>query len=125
MAIYKIRSFNRWAKKEGLDDQSLCAAVKEMSMGLYEADLGGGLLKKRIARKGGGKSGGYRTIVATNKGDRWFFVEGFAKNERDNIDRNELEALKESAAFLLPLDTKALEQAKRTGALTEVICHEK
>lgn len=70
MAIYKTRWFDRWARKQGLTSAALCTAIQEMASGLYEADLGGGLLKKRIARQGQGKSGGYRTMVATHKGDR-------------------------------------------------------
>ncbi len=69
MTIYKTRWFDRWARKQELEDQSLCAAVDEMK-GLYEADLGGGLLKKRIARAGQGKRGGFRTLIATNHNDR-------------------------------------------------------
>jgi hypothetical protein len=82
---------------------ALCAAVREMADGLYEADLGGGLLKKRIAQAGQGKSGGFRTLVATNKGSRWIFVYGFPKNARSNIDKDEEEALKTLAAHLLSL----------------------
>ncbi len=78
MRIYKTRWFDRWARKQGLNNLSLCLAVREMMEGLYEADLGGGLVKKRVARTGQGKSGGFRTLVATNKGDRWIFVFGFA-----------------------------------------------
>jgi hypothetical protein len=74
MSIYKTRWFDRWARKQGLNNLSLCLAVREMIEGLYEADLGGGLVKKRVARTGQGKSGGFRTLVATNKGDRWIFV---------------------------------------------------
>ena len=103
MAIYKTRWFDRWARKQGLTTPSLCAAVREMTEGLYDADLGGGLFKKRIARQGQGKSGGFRTLVATNKGSRWVFVFGFPKNERSNIDKDEAEALKKLAAHLLSL----------------------
>jgi hypothetical protein len=74
MAVYKTRWFDRWARKEGLAASSLCAAVEEMRQSLVDADLGGGLVKKRIGRPGQGKSGGYRTLVATNKGNRWVFV---------------------------------------------------
>jgi len=70
MAIYKTRWFDRWARRQGLTTQTLCAAVREMAAGLYYADLGGGLLKKRVARPGQGKSGGFRTLVATNRGNR-------------------------------------------------------
>lgn len=125
MAIYKTRWFNRWARKQGLDDLSLCAAVREMAAGLYEADLGSGLIKKRIARSGQGKRGGFRTLVATNKGDRWFFLFGFPKNERSNIDKDEEEALKKLASYLLSLTPQALEKVKRDEELMEVNCDAK
>ena len=70
-----------------------------------------------------GKSGGTRTLVATNKGSRWYFVFGFEKNERDNIESDELAALKRLAADLLKLADNQLDTAIRAGALTE-ICHD-
>ena len=120
MAIYKTRWFDRWARKQGLDAAVLKQAVQEMTAGLYEADLGGGLLKKRIARPGQGKSGGFRTLVATNKANRWVFVFGFPKNERSNIDKDEAEALKTLAAHLLSLTPQALGKAQGAGELMEV-----
>jgi hypothetical protein len=122
MIIYKTRWFNRWAHKQDLDDFSLCIAVSEMATGLYDADLGSGLFKKRIARSGQGKRGGFRTLVATNKGDLWFFVFGFPKNERSNIDKNEAEALKKLAVELLSLTPNALEIAIEDHELIEVDC---
>lgn len=122
MAIYKTRWFDRWARKQGLTTPQLRAAVREMTAGLYEADLGGGLLKKRIARAGQGKSGGFRTLVATNKGNRWIFVFGFPKSERSNIDKDEAEALKKLAEHLLSLTPQALDKAQRAGELMEVNC---
>jgi hypothetical protein len=123
MIIYKTRWFDRWARKQDLDDLSLCKAVEEMVVGLYDADLGSGLFKKRIARPGQGKRGGFRTLIATNKGDRWFFVFGFPKNERSNIDKDEEEALKKLASELLLLAPEDLEQAKLEDELIEVICN--
>jgi hypothetical protein len=125
MAVYKTRWFDRWARKQGLTTPSLCAAVRDMRAGLYDADLGGGLLKKRIARPGEGKRGGFRTLVATNKGTRWVFVYGFPKNERSNIDQDEEAALKALAAHLLALTAQAVGQAQRAGELLEVHCDEK
>jgi hypothetical protein len=122
MIIYKTRWFNRWARKQGLDNFSLCIAVREMAEGLYDADLGSGLFKKRIARPGQGKRSGFRTLVATNRGDQWFFVFGFPKNERSNIDKNEEEALKKLAIELLSLTAGALEIAKQNDELIEVDC---
>ncbi|MBW4429569.1 MAG: type II toxin-antitoxin system RelE/ParE family toxin [Nostoc desertorum CM1-VF14] len=122
MKIYKNRTFDRWARKEGLNNLSLCNAVNEMAAGLYDADLGGGLFKKRIAKPGKGKSGGFRTLVATNNEDRWFFIFGFSKNERSNIDSYEEEALKMLSKQLLAYTPDELEQAKISNALIEVIC---
>ncbi len=123
MGIYKTRWFARWARKEGLSDKSLQGAVDEMGQGLFEADLGGDLLKKRIARPGQGKSGGYRTLVATNRGSRWIFVYGFAKNARSNIDPDEEAALKKLAATLLKLTPAALAKARVAGEIIEVNGH--
>ena len=123
MAIYKTRWFDRWARKQGLTTPSLCAAVREMTNGLYDADLGGGLFKKRVARPGQGKRGGFRTLVATNKENRWFFVFGFPKSERSNIDKDEEEALKKLAAHLLSLTAQALDTAQRAGELMEMDCN--
>lgn len=125
MGIYKTRWFDRWARKQGLSTPSLCAAVREMTAGLYDADLGGGLLKKRIARPGQGKSGGFRTLVATNKGSRRIFVYGFPKNERSNIDKDEEEALKKLAVALLSPTVQALGKAQHAGELMEVDCDAK
>ena len=122
MSIYTTRWFDRWARKQGLTAASLCAAVREMAGGLYDADLGGNLYKKRIARPGQGKSGGFRTLVATNKGNRWIFVFGFPKNERSNIDKDEEEALKKLAAHLLALTAPLLSKAQHAGELMEVDC---
>ena len=122
MAIYKTRWFDRWARREGLAVSSLCAAVREMTSGLFDADLGGGLFKKRIGRPGQGKSGGFRTLVATNKGNRWVFVYGFPKSELANIDKDEAEALKRLATHLLSLTAQAVTTATEAGELIEVDC---
>jgi hypothetical protein len=82
-------------RKTELSDEALCSAVVEMAQGLIDADLGGGMVKKRVGVSGRGKRGGARTLVATNKGNRWFFVYGFEKKDRANISDDELEALKE------------------------------
>ena len=119
--VFKTRHFNRLMKS--LDDGALCAAVEEMMRGLIDADLGGYIVKKRVALPGRGKSGGARTIVATKKGSRWFFLFGFAKNEKSNITASETERLQAFAADLLSLSDKSLNEFVREGMLVE-ICHE-
>lgn len=79
MRVFKTKHFSRWMRKTELTDQALCEAVAEMSRGLIDADLGGGVVKKRVGLAGRGKRGGARTLVATNKGARWFFVFGLRK----------------------------------------------
>ncbi len=118
--IYKTRHFNRWARKAGLSDQALCRAVTEIRQGLVDADLGGGIIKKRIAMPGHGKRGSTRTLLATNRNDRWVFVFGFEKNERANISDNELEALKLLADDLLALTETQISKAVGKGTLLEV-----
>lgn len=96
-----------------------------MTNGLFDAELGGGLFKKRIARPGQGKSGGFRTLVATQRGKRWIFLYGFPKNERNNINKDEEEALEKLAAHLLSLSPQALSTAQQAGELIEVECDAK
>lgn len=120
---FKTRQFSRWMRKTELRDSALCEAVAEMAAGLIDADLGGGVVKKRVPLPGRGKSGSTRTLVATNKGDRWFFVFGFEKNERDNIKSEELEALQLLAKELLALSVPQIEVQVKNAVLQE-ICHE-
>jgi hypothetical protein len=121
--VFKTRSFSRWMRKTELTDSALCVAVVEMSEGLIDADLGGGVVKKRVGLAGRGKRGGARTLIATNKGSRWFFVYGFEKSDRANVTDDELEALKEIATELLARTGQQLNEAVNDGALQE-ICHD-
>ena len=121
--IFKTRYFSRWMRKTDLTDKALCAAIAEMMLGLIDGDLGGGIIKKRIGLAGRGKRGGARTLVASNKGNRWFFVFGFEKNDRANISADELEALQGLARELLARTNQQLDEAVVGGALQE-ICHD-
>ena len=122
--VFKTRHFSRWMRKTELTDVALCNAVAEMSQGLIDADLGGGVVKKRVGLAGRGKRGGARTLVATNKGSRWFFVYGFEKNDRANIAHDELDALQAIAVQLLAITGPQLDRAVEDGSLQE-ICHDK
>lgn len=121
--VFKTRHFSRWMRKTELSDPALCQAVVEMKQGLIDADLGGGIVKKRLALPGRGKSGGARTLVATNRGNRWIFLFGFEKNDRANVTTKELEALQKIASDLLRLTPKDLDVLVAQGELQE-ICHD-
>ncbi len=101
-------------------DQNLHDAIERAERGLVDADLGGGIIKQRVARPGRGRSGGYRMLVAYRSGDRAVFLYGFAKNERDNIEDDELETLREIGAAWLDAETAGLEHAIEKGILQEV-----
>lgn len=118
--VFKTRHFSRWMRKTELTDSSLCAAVLEMTQGLIDADLGGGVVKKRVGLAGRGKRGGARTLVATNKGNRWFFLFGFEKNDRANISAEEKEALQSIAQDLLARTGKELDAQVEDGTLQEI-----
>lgn len=85
MKVLKRKTFARWQANEKLSDTALCGAVHEMESGLIDADLGGHLYKKRVARPGAGKSGGYRTLLSARIGHRYVFLHGFPKNRKENI----------------------------------------
>jgi hypothetical protein len=118
--IIKTKRFDRWARKAALTDTLLRLAVAEMARGLIDADLGGGVFKKRLALPGRGKRGSARTLLATNLDDSWFFIFGFEKNERANISPKELEALQLLASDLLSLKEEQIRLAIVDGALIEV-----
>jgi hypothetical protein len=109
--VFKTRHFIRWMRKTELTDSALCSAVLEMSQGLIDADLGGSIVKKRVGLAGRGKRGGARTLIATNKGNRWFFVYCFEKNDRVSITDDELAALQDIAHELLARTNQQLDKA--------------
>lgn len=120
MRVFKTRAFHKWAKKAPVTDQTLRKSVDEIKTGLVEAELGGGVVKKRVSITGRGKRGGARTIVAFKSGKNIFFIYGFAKNERSNITKTELIAFKKLAVDLFDYDATRLEKAMSGGALIEV-----
>jgi hypothetical protein len=122
--VYKTKPFARFQRRERVSDETLCAAIADAEAGLIEADLGGGLIKQRVARPGAGKRAGYRTVIAYRKGTRAFFLLGFAKSARANIDDDELAALKRRAAGLLAAADQALDAMIADEDLTEVNCGE-
>jgi hypothetical protein len=121
MSVYKTKEFSKFARKADLAGAELLEAAKAVASGQWDADLGGGVFKQRIAREGGGKSGGFRTIILFKVGGHSFFVHGFAKNEKANVTPKELKALKKLADSFLGLDAEALEKASAAGEIAEVM----
>lgn len=118
--IFKNKPFQRWMTHTQLTDKELVQAVAEMQMGLVDANLGAGLFKKRIAIAGKGKRGGFRTMIASNQLDKWFFIFGFEKNQMNNIAIDELMALKNYSKILLKLTEEQLPIATQNGSLIRV-----
>ncbi len=122
MQTFKTKAFARFANREGLEDAALCEAIRRARENLIDADLGGGVIKQRIARKGGGRSGGFRTIALFRRGELAFFVYGFAKSDRANLRRDELATFRLLADEYLALDRDALIAAQAVGTILEVKC---
>lgn len=120
MRIFKTKLFARFARRERIADASLREAVDRIARGLVDADLGGGLIKQRIARAGQGRSGGYRVLLAFREKDRTVFVYGFAKSDRENIDDQELAVVREVSDLWLAADAKMIGRALAEGLLIEV-----
>lgn len=118
--VFRTRTFSRWMRKTGLTDDTLRAAVDEMCKGLIDADLGGHVVKKRIALPGQGKRGAARTLIATKRAGYWFFLFGFSKSERANINQNELRMLQEMSRELLAFNNQQLTIALAAGEIVEI-----
>jgi hypothetical protein len=118
--IFKTKWLARFARRERIADKDLSEAIERAERGVIDADLGGGLIKQRVARAGQGRSGGYRMMVAYQARGRAVFLYGFAKNERDNIDPDELLSLREIAQGWLAPSADKIALAIADGALQEV-----
>ena len=123
MRIFKSKEFARFAEKTSITDNNLCKAVVEIHAGTVDANLGGGVYKQRVRRAGGGKSGGFRTILLLRLGQIAIFVDGFSKSDQSNISVEELRAFRMIAKNLL-FDSAAVANALKSGKLIEVTCEE-
>jgi hypothetical protein len=120
LRVFATKWFARFARKERIADRQLCEAVGRAERGLLDGDLGGNLIKQRVARAGGGRSSGFRTLIAYHTTRRSVFLYGFAKGERDNIDDRELADLKKLAKRFLDLTEGEIETALRESELKEL-----
>ena len=120
MRVFKTKWFARFVRREGIADKSLREAIERAERGMIDADLGGGLIKQRVAREGQRRSGGYRMIVAYRVRVRAVFLFGFAKSQREDIERDEMLFLREIAADLLSADAAKIRERIEAGALQEI-----
>jgi hypothetical protein len=120
MKIFKMKGLAKFAKRERIADASLAEAIERAERGTIDADLGGGLIKQRVARQGQGRSSGYRMMIAFRTKDRAVFLLGFAKNERENVSPDELAALRELVKVWLHAPERDIATALKEGVLQEV-----
>ena len=118
--IFKSKWFSRYARKEGISDKQLREAIKEVEKGQIDAVLGSGLIKKRVARDGAGKSGGYRTLIAFKSEARSLFIYAFAKKDIDNLDDDDLKEYKKFARELLRYSDTEISAAVDKCAIEEI-----
>ncbi|KPA09691.1 protein containing DUF1044 [Candidatus Magnetomorum sp. HK-1] len=121
MRIFKLKLFHKWARKEGLTNKALKDTIQEMEKGLLGNELGGFVYKKRVAIQGRGKRSGVRTLIAFKYDEKVFFMYGFAKNQRDNINVVELEALKRLAKELFRYNDNEIDKAIKAKEIIEVV----
>lgn len=124
MRVFKTKEFARFSRREGLNDERLCEVADRALRGPIDADLGGGLVKQRVARPGQGRRGGYRTLMAFSSKTRTVFVYGFPKSERDNIGPDELAFWRSVARGFLTMTEEQLAALIERQELTEVRCHD-
>jgi len=120
MTVLMTKTFARFARKADLESASLAKAAADVAAGEYDADLGGHVYKQRVARTGGGKSGGFRTIILFKVGGHSFFAHGFAKNEKANVTAKELKALKKLAEVLLAMSEADIDKGIAAGEFVKV-----
>jgi hypothetical protein len=117
--IFKTKTLARFTRQHRIGDKNLVEAVQRAVRGLIDADLGGQIIKQRVARPGEGKRGGFRMLIAFGS-DRAVFLFGFAKNERENISNTELLTMREIAGIFLKANNTQITRALADGTLIEV-----
>ena len=125
MRIFKTKAFDKFAQKNHVTDADLFDAVMRAEEGLIDADLGGNIIKQRIAREGQGRSGGFRSFIVYRLNENSYFVAAISKNTRDNISAQELMALKELAKAYAKLTPQQIESQVKNGLFIEVLPEEK
>jgi hypothetical protein len=120
LSVYKGKPFARFARRAGISDADLWNAARLANQGVVDADLGGGVIKQRIARAGEGKSGGSRSIILFKKDDRAVFVYGFEKKDKANIGVNDLIAFRALADDVLHCPDSTIAHRVASGSLIPI-----
>lgn len=120
MRIFMTKAFHVWARKQKLEDKAILSAIKEIEQGLFDANLGGNVYKKRVSLRNCGKRDGARTIIAFKAHKKVFFIYGFTKNQKENITAKEEKALKELTKFYFGCNENQIDESIDTGELIEV-----
>jgi len=124
LRIFKTKWFSRFARRESIADSKLVEAIREIEKGLIDADYGGGLIKKRVARDGGGKSGGYRSIIAYRSEAKCVFMFCFAKSDKENLNKNEVAQYKAATGIYLGFSEIEITAALKKREIEEVTYHD-
>ena len=122
MRVFKTKDFARYSRRERITDMALCEVIARVERGLIDADLGGGLVKQRVPRKGQGRSGGFRTLIAYRSLERSVFMHGFAKSDRDNISDSPLDVLRLAAKQALEAEEEIVRSLLEAGEWKEIDC---
>ena len=122
LRVFKTRAFGRFARKERIFDTRLCEAIDRAERGTIDAELGGHVIKQRVARSGQGRSGGFRTLIAYRAQSRAVFIFGFAKNDQGNIDGTELTEVRKAVAEMLGWTDNEVDALVAGGKWTEINC---
>ena len=120
MRLFKFPWFSHFARKENIDNGALRQVAGQLESGLFEADLGGGVYKKRLARPGRGKSAGYRLVIFFKRNELMFFVYAYAKSGQDNIQASDLAAFKKLAGKVLAMSEEQIAESLEVGRFEEI-----
>ena len=124
MRVFVANAFRRLQRNERIQDATLCDAIARAERGLIDAGLGAGLIKQRVARKGQGRSGGFRTVIAYRAGERSVYIYGFAKSRQANNGDADVRDLAAYGGLLLSLDEDGIESVIIADELKEIECHD-
>ena len=116
LRVFASKPFTRFARRFGIGDEALWETVN----GVWDADLGGGLFKFRLARQGEGSSGGARALIAMRGGQRAVLIFGFEKKDQANIRPDELRAYRKAAGIYLGLSEEEIAAIVKQKLLSEI-----